>query len=102
MNTYRLEPITVHARPLAFTWNPEAGTFAGPDGDYVGELADQYARLGTVTSNPYPTSYPCTDPRHNPAHLAAILSTRWRLPAELIRHLPPPRPPPKGTVPVVY
>lgn len=102
MNTYRLEPMTVHERPLVFAWNRGAGTFEGPAGAYVGELADQCARLGMVTSHPYPTAYPCTDPRHNPAHLAAILGQYWRLPDELAEHLPRLPERDKGEVPVIY
>lgn len=83
-----LQPMTVHNHALIFTWDSEAGVFEEPDGAYVAELADEYARLVTVTSHPYPTTYPCDDPRHNSAHLAAIFSIQWRLPAELAEALP--------------
>lgn len=99
---YRLEPIIVHDRSLTFAWNRKAGTFTGPDGAYVAELCKRYARMGTVVTDPYPTTYDCTDPRHNPAHLAAILSTWWRLPDELAEHLPRPPEHGRGEVEVVY
>lgn len=99
--TLHLIPITPHDRALDVTWDSEAGTFTGPDGDILADLARAYAKAGTVVTHPYPTTYPCDDPFHDPAHLAAVISTRWQLPDELAGYLKAPDHRP-GEVPVVY
>lgn len=96
-----LIPQTPHDRALDLQWDSEAGTFTGPDGDILAELARSYAESGTLVSDPYPTTYPCDDPFHDPAHLAAVISTRWQLPEELAEYLKAPSRE-IGDIPVLY
>lgn len=82
-----LQPRTTHERAAHVVWDSEAGRFEGPDAELLEELCRFYADSKILVSHPYPTSYPCDDPFHNPAHLAAVVSKNWRLPEALRAYL---------------
>lgn len=74
------------ARPLVFTWDPGAGTVAGPDADQVRELAKPGARLD---AHPRPWSVTLgPDPLRSWRDVAVIVGTSWRMPRELRPHYP--------------
>lgn len=70
-------------------WNEETGDLIGPLAARVIALAAAYAKIGSVTTHPYPTSYPIgKEPLRSRRDLALVLSTLWAVPEALRDALP--------------
>lgn len=70
-------------RGLSFEWDPVTGTISGRDADWVMMAVEDALRDGSVTSHPWPTSYPVHDPLHHLAEMAAVLSQFCLLDSQL-------------------
>jgi hypothetical protein len=71
-------------RPLAFTWDSDAGTVEGPDAAFVLERAANYAGSSCgVMLRVCPESRGVTDPLRIPAEMAILLGGEYELPPEL-------------------
>lgn len=60
-------------QPLPVAWDATAGSLDGPGADRLRALLASIARDGYVIGQPYPTTYPITDPLHRPAEMALVL-----------------------------
>lgn len=72
-------------RPLAFTWDSDAGEVSGPDGFAV-HLA---ATAGSIDAHPLPWSWTFgAEPLKSFTDMSAIVGLQWQLPPELATHYP--------------
>ena len=81
--SYRLQPTTVHNKPIAFEWDAQSGELRGDDAALVAKLAHEAKAAGELVGHPYPTSFPIADPLHLPSELAVVLGNYWKLPPDL-------------------
>lgn len=71
---------------LVFSWDPETGKVSGLDAETVRTLAVPGA---LVDAHPYPRTWKLgREPLKSRVDLAAIIGTRWRVPAELLPDYP--------------
>lgn len=95
---FKLKSITPHSsQALEFEWDAATGSFRGSGAPEVEALITHAMREGVVISDPYPSPYEITDPRHKAADLEVVLRQFWRLPRALARVHP--EPPPDNTPP---
>ena len=70
---------------LSFSWDPQAGEVSGPDADKVRQMA----AWGNVAAHPMSWAWTLgPDPLKSYTDMAAIVGSRWALPAELADHYP--------------
>jgi hypothetical protein len=81
-----------HKPDIAFEWDPDARQVRGADAQLVLEHVLDAVKAGAVTSHPYPTTYPVTNPLSEPREMAAVLGQYWILPEWLAAALPQPEP----------
>ena len=70
-------PTISTGRGLHIQWDSNAGTVTGRDADRVLSHIAYAIKEGGVTTHPYPTGYSISDPLHNMAEMAAVLSSMF-------------------------
>lgn len=84
-------------------WDEETGDLIGPVAARVIALAAECAKSGSVTTDPYPTTYRIgKEPLRCRRDLALVLSTLWVVPEALRDALPEPPEEDGSNVDLVY